>query len=86
MLDTIQSLEQELNNTDSEILSQLANQLKEHYRHHYWKIVLIGDEGEYERLNESINRLITAIDASELNDAKIELATIKTIVKDIYSL
>ena len=83
---TIKHIEQALNNEDLAVLKLQALELKAQYDKHEWKIELLGDEGEYERLHESIYRLIAAIEAEEISDAKIELATIKTIVEDIYSL
>lgn len=86
LMKTIENIEQGIAQEDISFLKEQANLIKELYKKNDWKIHLIGDEGEYERLNESINRLIAAIDAEELTDAQIELATLKTIVHDIYSL
>lgn len=86
LMSTIEKIEQGIKEKDVLELKVQANKVKELYKKNDWKIHLIGDEGEYERLNESINRLIAAIEAEELTDAKIELATLKTIVHDIYSL
>jgi len=46
---------------------------------------LLGDESEYERLNESINRIISATKA-KATDMRIEMATAKSLILDIYSL
>lgn len=84
--ESISEIEQHLLAEDWDALGHQLDQLMNAYKKNEWKIQLIGDEGEYERLHESINRLITAVAAKEANEAKIELATIKTIVEDIYSL
>lgn len=86
IMSTVQSIEQHLKEADRGSLKQQVIELRKHYDKHEWKIQLLGDEGEYERLNETINRLIAAIDMEELSDAQLELATIKSIIKDIYSL
>jgi len=82
----ISEIEHHLIAEDWDALNGQLDELMKAYKKNNWKIQLIGDEGEYERLHESINRLITAIDAKETNEARIELATIKTIVEDLYSL
>jgi len=82
----IHEIEQKLIAEDWDALKYQLNELMKAYKKNDWKIQLIGDEGEYERLHESINRLLTAVDAKEKNEARIELATLKTIVDDIYSL
>lgn len=82
----INHVEQYLLDEDWETLSVQAEHLQRVYKKHQWKVQLIGDEGEYERLHESINRLRAAVDAKEAKDARIELATIKSILEDIYSL
>ena len=82
----IQNMEQGLKASDITSLQIQVDELRKLYDKHEWKIHLLGDEGEYERLNETINRLKAAIEAEELSDAKLELGTLKTIVKDIYSL
>lgn len=80
------AIEQQLISEDWEALSPQLNVLVEAYEKNKWKIQLLGDEGEYERLYESINRLRAAIDNNDAESASLELATLKTIVQDIYSL
>ena len=87
LLNTIEDMEQGLKaSADITSLKLQVIEIRKLYDKHEWKIHLIGDEGEYERLNEAINRLTAAIEEEEWFDAQLELATIKTIVKDIYSL
>lgn len=80
------AIEQQLISEDWEALSPQLNTLVEAYDKNKWKIQLLGDEGEYERLYESINRLRAAVDSKDAESASLELATLKTIVQDIYSL
>jgi|SRR5690625_368477 len=63
-----------------------AEKLKKNYQSNKWKIQLLGDEDEYETLNESINKLIIAIEEKDQTQSKLELAIIKVIAEDIYSL
>lgn len=80
------NLEHHLHAEDWDALHNQMDDLMKIYAKNNWKLQLIGDEGEYERLHESINRFTTAVEAREIMDAKLELATIKTIIEDIYSL
>lgn len=82
----IDEMEQELNQPNWEKLSSKANEIKELYKKSKWKIQLIGDEGEYEGLDESINNLIASIKEKDTTNTRMELATIRTIIEDIYSL
>jgi len=82
----VDSIEQVLNEPDWNQLKSLGNELNELYKGSKWKTQLMGDEGEYEGLQESINRLIVAIEEQDLTETKLELATIKTFLEDIYSL
>jgi len=82
----INNVEQYLLDEDWDTLSVQAEHLQQTYQKHEWKVQLIGDEGEYERLHESINRFKASVEAKEANNARIELATIKSILEDIYSL
>jgi hypothetical protein len=82
----INSIEQALHDEDWNQLKSLGNELDELYQGSQWKIQLMGDEDEYESLQESINHLIVAIEEKDLTEAKLEVATIKTFIDDIYSL
>lgn len=81
----INSIEQALNATDWKQLKSLSNELEQLYQGNQWKIQLMGDEDEYESLQESINQLIVAIEEQDLTETKLEMATIKTYIEDIYS-
>lgn len=82
----ISSLEQSLDQEDWQHVKKQADELIEVYNDHKWKVQLLGDEGEYEGLVESMHRFIVAIDDEALIEAKLELSTIKTLIKDIYSM
>ena len=86
LIENISKLEQSLNSADLEYSKLQVKELKQTHGKNEWKLQLLGDEGEYERLNEAISRLIVAVEAEEITDAKLELATIRTIVEDIYTL
>ncbi|MFC0300811.1 DUF4363 family protein [Virgibacillus soli] len=82
----IDQLEEALNKQDWEPLQDQATELKDLYDKNKWKIQLIGDEGEYEQLDESIDKFIAAIEMRKQTEAKLELATIRSLVQAIYSL
>lgn len=82
----INSIEQALTKHDWEQIKSLGNELKQLHTQSEWKIQLMGDEDEYESLKESINQLIVAIEEQDLTETKLEIATIKTYLEDIYSL
>lgn len=79
-------LEQAISDKDSVSVKLQVEGLLKVFQHNEWKLQMIGDEGEYERLNESIRRIIVAIEEEDFTEARIELSTTKTILRDIYSL
>ncbi|HWK23688.1 MAG TPA: DUF4363 family protein [Ureibacillus sp.] len=85
-LEKINSMEEALNGSDWEQLTSLGSNLEQLYRHNLWKIQLMGDEDEYESLQESINHLNVAIEEQDITEIKLEMATVKTFLEDIYSL
>ncbi|AXI08838.1 DUF4363 family protein [Oceanobacillus sp. 143] len=72
--------------TDWKKAKEECFELKNLYHKNEWKLQLLGDEGEYEDLRNHIAILITAIEEEDRLNARIELATIKSFIKDIYSL
>lgn len=86
LLNHIDQLEQALDHKDWEKISYQANELKNIYEDNKWKLQLLGDEGEYEGLNESINKIIAATMEEDVTNVRMEIATARTFVKDIYSL
>ncbi|RUL49010.1 DUF4363 family protein [Lysinibacillus antri] len=86
MSEKIHSIEQIVNEPNWEQIQSLGDELKQLHKQNEWKIQLLGDEDEYESLQESINNLLVAIEEKDLTETKLELSTIKTYLDDIYSL
>lgn len=84
--DQIESMETEFHTEDWQALQTKAAHFKALYEDQQWKLQLLGDEGEYEDLNISIHRLLVAIEEENRTEAKLEIATIQTLIHDIYSL
>ncbi|WP_339229803.1 DUF4363 family protein [Oceanobacillus sp. FSL K6-2867] len=82
----INELEKGLDQPNWEELSIQANELKKIYKKDKWKLQLIGDEGEYEDLYESINNLIATVKEKDTLSTRMEIATTKSLLEDIYSL
>jgi hypothetical protein len=82
----INSMEQALLSPDWIQLKSLGNELEQLYLDNQWKIQLLGDEDEYESLQESINQLLVSIEEKDVTEIKLEMATIKTFIEDIYTL
>jgi len=79
-------LENALDNPKWEQITQQANELKKIYKDNKWKLQLLGDEGEYEGLNESINKIIAAAKEKDTTNIRLEMATARSLILDIYSL
>ncbi|RLL43669.1 DUF4363 family protein [Oceanobacillus piezotolerans] len=86
LLKEVAEAEHLVNDENWEEVSGKITTLNDLFYEHLWKIQLIGDEGEYERLHESISRLFISIEEKDKAEAKLELATIKALIQDIYSL
>lgn len=84
--ENINRLEQSMSVNETESVKLQVEALLKVYKHNEWKLQLLGDEGEYERLHESIQRIIIAIEEEDFTEARLELSTTKTILADIYSL
>lgn len=82
----VNRIEEALDQPDWEQIELQANVLEDAYQNNKWKLQLIGDEGEYEGLYNSIQRMIAAIEEEDITNVKMELATIKSFIADIYSL
>lgn len=82
----VKTIENFIDNEDWDQLNQQVDQLNTLYEKNKWKLQLLGDEDEYESLTETIDRLIVAIDEQDKTQAKLELATVKSILKELYSL
>lgn len=86
LLDQVNQLEQALDDPNWNEINEKTYQIKSIYEKNKWKIQLLGDEGEYEGLNEGINRVIAATKERDTTNVRLELATVKSLIKDIYSL
>lgn len=82
----LDEIEQALDQGEWNTITQHAEELKHIYSDQKWKIQLLGDEGEYESLYRSINNLIAAIKEKDSVNVRLELATAKSLLEDIYSL
>ena len=82
----LDDMEQALDQEDWNTITQHAEELKRVYSDQKWKLQLLGDEGEYESLYRSINNLIAAIKEKDSVNVRLELATAKSLLEDIYSL
>ncbi|MEN0642384.1 DUF4363 family protein [Alkalicoccobacillus gibsonii] len=79
-------IEEALEQSDWDQLDQYASQFEETYAQNKWKLQLIGDEGEYEGLYESIQKLIAGVKEKDSTIVRLELASARALVSDIYSL
>lgn len=86
LLNHLDQLDQSLDDQDWEKLSNQAKELKSMYEDNKWKLQLLGDEGEFEGLNGSINKIIAATIEEDHANVRMEIATARTFIKDIYSL
>ncbi|WP_052345868.1 DUF4363 family protein [Paucisalibacillus sp. EB02] len=84
--DKIQSLEVELNKEDWHNANLLLKDMKNLYKKNDWKLQLLGDEAEYEGMNEAISRLSAAIKSEDSKQALLELASIRAYLEEIYSM
>lgn len=82
----IDTIETHLAQADWDDLEKQGDYLKRLYKEEQWKLQLLGDEGEYEELNIGINRFLKAIEEEDMTEAKLEIATIQSLIHDIYSL
>lgn len=84
--DHLHEMEQAVDEQEWNQIAKQADELKRMYKEEKWKIQLLGDEGEYESLNRSINNLIVVIKEQDSVNVRLELSMIKTLLEDIYSL
>ncbi|WP_179134506.1 DUF4363 family protein [Oceanobacillus timonensis] len=82
----IDELEQTIGQSEWDTVTSQAEELKKMYKEDKWKIQLVGDEDEYEGLDESISNLIAAAKEEDVLNTRLELATVKSIFEGIYSL
>jgi hypothetical protein len=80
--ENIQSLEADLKNENWQNANIQLKDMKDLYKKNDWKLQLLGDEGEYEGMNESISRLSAAIESEDSKQALLELATIRAYLEE----
>lgn len=83
---SIAALEEILNSEDWEAIERHTEAIEQQYDRSEWKLQLIGDEDEYEGLQESVNHLQQAAKSKSKIDCEKELTTIRTYLDLIYSL
>lgn len=88
-----QTMDHVLTNVDSYVEQQQwskaqseADQFTRIYKKEKWLLQLMGDEGEYEGLNHSIDKLKAALKTKSDTQSKMEIANIKAILEEIFSL
>ncbi|WP_185971033.1 DUF4363 family protein [Alkalicoccobacillus porphyridii] len=79
-------LEEALDRSDWDQIERHAYKFNEIYKTNKWKLQLIGDEGEYEGLNESIQKMIAGVKEEDITNVRLELASARSLIADIYSL
>ncbi|WP_026905879.1 DUF4363 family protein [Paucisalibacillus globulus] len=84
--DQVQSLEEVISTEDWQGAKLRLEELKDLYKKYDWRLQLLGDESEYEGINEAISRLTAAIKIEDSNQALLELATISAYLFEIYSM
>ncbi|WP_067727719.1 DUF4363 family protein [Oceanobacillus damuensis] len=84
--DHIDQFEKALDQPDWTYIETQAEELNFMYEDNKWKLQLIGDEGEYEGIDESINKLMAAVKEEDILNVRMELVTIKAHLEGIFSL
>ncbi|WP_085524418.1 DUF4363 family protein [Tuberibacillus sp. Marseille-P3662] len=82
----IDELQYSLNHSEWEQFTNEANELKRLYEEDKWVLQLLGDEGEYEALHENINQLIAATKEKDRTQTRVSLASIRTLLQNIYTM
>lgn len=63
-----------------------AQAAEQTYKKNRWKLQFLGNEREYEGLDQEYAKLLEAIKEKEKAQVKMQLAVIQEILKDIYSM
>lgn len=82
----VDALEAVLDSEDWQLINEKVTAIEEQYSRSKWKLQLLGDEDEYESLQESVNHLKTAAKSKDKSECEKELTTIRTYLDQIYSL
>lgn len=84
-----QVLNQVISNVDKNNWSQAQSEARHFtdvYQNHKWVLQLMGDEKEYEAINQSMNKLQAAIKTKNKTQSNVEVATIKSLLNEIFGL
>lgn len=79
-IDTIETFINQSNWTEAE---NEVEELKRIYTDDLWKLQVLGDDREYTVLKMEINKLLTAIDASDKQAAKMQIAIIEGYLNQV---
>lgn len=63
-----------------------ADALKHLYQKEKWKLQLLGDEGEYEQLDQELEKLSAAIANRNSTEALVILSAARVVLQNIYSM
>ena len=84
--EAVDSMEAILDKEDWPQIQKHAEAISDIYNNSKWKLQLLGDEDEYESLQEAVNDLKLAARQEDKSECEKELTTIRTYLKQIYSL
>lgn len=62
-----------------------STKLKAIYNRQLWKLQLLGDEQEYDRLSREIEKLKASVKQKDKKQSQVSIAIIKTLIDEIYS-
>jgi hypothetical protein len=86
IFDKIDEINMSIRQLDWERVNEEADTLKVLYAKEKWKLQLLGDEREYEQVENEIFRFKEAAEEKDKSQSKIILSSIRTTLKNIYSL
>ncbi|MEK4563819.1 hypothetical protein MKX54_03910 [Alkalihalobacillus sp. FSL R5-0424] len=80
--EVLDKIEEALDQSDWEQLDQYAVQFQETYDQNKWKLQLVGDEALY----ESIQKLLAGVKEQDSTVVRVEMASARALVFEMYSL
>lgn len=80
--EVLDKIEEALDQSDWEQLDQYAIQFQETYDQNKWKLQLVGDEALY----ESIQKLLAGVKEQDSTVVRVEMASARALVFEMYSL
>lgn len=66
--------------------AEVTSSLRQAYQKRKWKIQLLGDEGEYEGVDEELDKLAAAVASKNDTQTRLEIASVRSLFENIYSL